>query len=122
MLKIRRMLLLAATLVAVIFLSGCGQGEQPFEPPALSADEAAQAMVKWGRSCALCHVNGEGGAPTTGDQAAWQERLAQGQNTLLTHTIEGFNRMPAMGYCYDCTESEYLYQIAFMAGKLEAGQ
>lgn len=105
-----------------IFLTSCGQAVQPFEPPQLSSGEATQAMVKWGRSCALCHVNGEGGAPKAGDQAAWGERLAKGQGQLLTHTIEGFNRMPAMGYCYDCTESEYLYQIAFMAGKLESAQ
>ncbi|MFN3239666.1 MAG: c-type cytochrome [Pseudomonadales bacterium] len=114
----RRKLLLAT----VLCLTACGQVEQPFESPQLSANEASQAMTKWARSCALCHVNGEGGAPSTGDQDAWRERLAKGQSTLLTHTIEGFNRMPAMGYCYDCTESEYLHQIAFMAGKLEAAK
>ena len=73
-------------------------------------------MAQWARSCALCHVNGEGGAPRVGHPEEWQERLAQGESTLLTHTVEGLNNMPPLGYCMDCEREDFLGLIRFMAG------
>ena len=78
------------------------------------ADTAAQ----WARSCALCHVNGEGGAPTLGDTEAWAARLEQGEEVLLTHTIEGYNNMPPLGYCMDCERDDFVALIRFMAATL----
>lgn len=72
-------------------------------------------LAQWARSCALCHVRGEGGAPRLGDRQAWQPRLAQGQDLLLSHTIEGFNNMPPLGYCMDCNREDFRRLIRFMA-------
>lgn len=51
--------------------------------------------------CGACHTSGAGGAPKTGDKAAWTARIAQGEATLLKHAIEGFTGsagvMPARG-------------------------
>ena len=117
--------------VAVLFLTACGCSEQPaVEPPAeqptaeiqhpfANADINPAVMGKWSRSCALCHVTGEGGAPVMGDVAEWQARLAQGEETLLTHTIEGFNNMPPLGYCMACERDDLRALIKLMAG--EAG-
>lgn len=117
-------------LVGVIGLAACGDGggdsrvQAPSTPPAgapqavagSAAEMAdADAMAKWARSCALCHVNGEGGAPRLGDQADWSTRLARGEATLLTHTIEGYNNMPPLGYCMDCDRGDFLELIRFMA-------
>jgi cytochrome c5 len=74
-------------------------------------------MAQWARSCALCHVNGEGGAPVVGDKDAWQPRLAQGEDVLLKHTVEGFNNMPPLGYCMDCEEDSFREIIRFMGGE-----
>ena len=54
-----------------------------------------------------------------GDVAAWRARLDQGEDTLLTHTIEGFNNMPPLGYCMACERDDLLALIRLMAG--EAG-
>ncbi|MDG1205521.1 MAG: c-type cytochrome [Pseudomonadales bacterium] len=104
------------TLLSVITLAGC----ETKEPQSVllsqpTASETAQAQQKWVRSCALCHVNGEGGAPKIGDTAAWQPRLQQGGDVLLAHTLQGLNRMPPLGYCMDCSESDFRILIDFMS-------
>jgi cytochrome c5 len=41
-------------------------------------------------ACSTCHAQGIGGAPKSGDKAAWGPRLAQGSTTLYKHAIEGY--------------------------------
>jgi cytochrome c5 len=115
--------------IAVLCLSACGdspsespsdttteQTAEPVQAESIAATEST-AMAQWARSCALCHVNGEGGAPVVGDKEDWQPRLAQGEDMLLKHTIEGFNNMPPLGYCMDCEEDSFLEIIRFMGGE-----
>lgn len=71
---------------------------------------------KWARSCALCHAAGVGGAPRVGLQSEWEARVKQGEETLLTHTIEGFNDMPPLGYCMSCEREDLRALIKMMAG------
>ena len=74
-----------------------GFGEQ-FRPPTLRAvtvDE--EVMAKWSRSCALCHITGEAGAPVVGDTAEWQRRLQQGEEAIINNVVEGLNSMPPTG-------------------------
>jgi cytochrome c5 len=73
------------------------------------------AMAQWARSCALCHVNGEGGAPRVGHSEEWATRVKQGETALLTHTLEGYNNMPPLGYCMDCEAEDFNALIRFMA-------
>jgi len=49
-----------------------------------------------------------------GDAAAWQPRIAQGSETMLRHAINGYNSMPAMGTCGDCTDDDIASTIAFL--------
>lgn len=55
----------------------------------------------YGNLCHACHDTGAGGSPTLTDKAHWAPRLAQGEETLLKHAIEGFTgsagMMPAKG-------------------------
>ena len=91
-------------------------GEQ-FRPPTLRAvtvDE--EVMAKWSRSCALCHITGEAGAPVVGDTAEWQRRLQQGEEAIINNVVEGFNSMPPLGYCMACEVSDFRAMIAYMAG------
>ena len=89
----------------------------PADPAPMAAVEpAADVMGKWARSCALCHVNGEGGAPRHGDLEAWSVRMALGEAQLLQHTVEGYNNMPPLGYCMDCERGDFVALIRFMAG------
>jgi cytochrome c5 len=74
-------------------------------------------MKKWARSCALCHVTGEGGAPRSGFAEDWNPRLVNGKSKLLTHTIEGYNNMPPLGYCMSCEEEDFIALIDYMVGE-----
>ncbi len=82
------------------------------------ADDVADAAVmgKWTRSCALCHVSGNAGAPLVGDTAEWQRRLAQGEESILQRVLQGYNSMPPLGYCMSCEVQDFRAMIGFMAG------
>ena len=78
------------------------------------ADEAV--MGKWARSCALCHISGEAGAPIVGDSGEWQQRLVQGEESILQRVLEGYNSMPPLGYCMACEVEDFRAMIGYMAG------
>ncbi len=55
----------------------------------------------FGNLCHTCHENAATGAPVISNKAEWAPRLAQGEDTLLKHAIDGFTGkkgvMPARG-------------------------
>ncbi len=76
-----------------------------------AAQDAAPRAARSGSdvyaaTCTACHGTGAAGAPKTGDKAAWAPRAAQGMDTLMQHTLNGFNAMPPKGTCADCSEEE----------------
>lgn len=98
-------------------LAGCGGEDAP------QAQAAGQGVPKdaalaqlYGASCKQCHANPAAGAPLTGDTLAWEPRLEQGMDTLLDHSINGFQGMPPLGLCMQCTEADFRALIEFMAG------
>ncbi len=66
--------------------------ESPEKP---SQGDAAQTEYK--ASCAACHDSGAAGAPVTGQKNDWTDRIKQGNASLYTHAIKGFNGMPPKG-------------------------
>lgn len=112
----RRVVLLLAVLG---LLTAC---DNPSKPPpertaATTAMPADPALAQvYDTSCKLCHANPAAGAPLAGDKAAWSPRVAQGADTLLDHSINGYNGMPPMGLCMQCSEEQFLALISFMAG------
>jgi cytochrome c5 len=68
-------------------------------------------------SCRNCHGHPDSGAPPTGYHFAWDQRWAQGMDTLLNHAIGGYNGMPAGGQCFACSQEDYKALIRFMAGQ-----
>lgn len=73
-------------------------------------------MSKYVRSCGICHSLGLGMSPRLGATEDWKPRLAQGSDLLLQHTIEGFNNMPPLGQCMDCSSEDLQELIGIMAG------
>lgn len=90
--------------------------EQPAQTPSELAAPTAGAMPMTGpmaagdvplgekiyrQACRSCHDQGVAGAPKTGDQAAWVERIAKGMETLVSNSVNGFSgeagMMPAKG-------------------------
>jgi cytochrome c5 len=116
----------AAVILVSWGLLGCQGGSLPVEVSSTPARSPVnvdttthvpdEPMAKWARSCVICHVRGEGGAPVVGDRSAWEARLAQGEDVLLQHTVEGLNNMPPLGYCMDCDAADFRALIRFMSG------
>jgi len=119
------LLLLLAT------LTGCGEqpaGKHTPQPEASVAGVEVDSVASddnetlttrqiqmWSGSCALCHVDGNAGAPVVGIAEHWQPRVAKGIQTLLQHTVEGFNSMPPLGYCMACEREDFSAMILFMS-------
>ena len=117
----RRALLVTAFAAAVV---GCSDRADDVAPEAVAAvapapfadaEVTGDVMGFWSRSCVLCHVHGEAGAPRLGDTDAWAPRLALGEETLLTRTVEGYNDMPPLGYCMACEREDFRALIRLMA-------
>lgn len=64
--------------------------------------------------CVACHGTGAAGAPIKGKASDWTARIAQGEETLIKHAIEGFNAMPAKGTCMDCSDDEIIATVKFL--------
>jgi hypothetical protein len=47
--------------------------------------------------------------------AHWKPRLGQGVDQLVRHASDGFNAMPAMGQCNDCSADDLRALTLFMA-------
>ena len=74
-------------------------------------------------ACIVCHATGIGGAPTMGDDAAWQARIAKGKDTLYLHAIEGFigstGFMPQKGGRVDLSDDEVRRAVDYMLSELQ---
>jgi len=87
-----------------------------------SADAAASSRTGesvYSASCFLCHAAGIAGAPKTGDAAAWGARLEQDMATLVGHVVNGFNAMPPMGTCMDCSNDEIEITVQYMLDQVK---
>ncbi|GEC94585.1 hypothetical protein ZRA01_06580 [Zoogloea ramigera] len=123
-------------LLLVGLLAACGKSEPPKSeapPPAAAPAASAPAPVAdaaadggkgaelFKKTCAMCHQTGVAGAPKLGDKADWGPRIAQGQDTLYKHAIEGFNgakgAMPAKGGNPSLSDDEMKVIVDFMVAK-----
>ena len=106
-----------------LLLFACGESKESTPQSAIVPEVISEVApvegvaTKWARSCALCHVSGVGGAPKAGVAEEWNPRLVKGKAVLLTHTIEGYNNMPPLGYCMSCEEEDFVALIDFMLGE-----
>jgi cytochrome c5 len=97
-------------------LAGCGDEDTPQAQAVGQGVPRDAALARlYGASCKQCHANLAAGAPLTGDTLAWGPRLEKGMDTLLEHSINGFQGMPPLGMCMQCTEADFRALIEFMA-------
>jgi cytochrome c5 len=68
--------------------------------------------------CFACHATGAAGAPKLGDKADWGPRIAQGEDTLVKHAIDGFQGqkgvMPPKGGRVDISDDAVKAAVEFM--------
>lgn len=119
-------------LLLISLLAACGKQEATSAAPAAPAPAvaAAPAVVEnhpgegpYKQVCALCHGGGVAGAPKTGDKAAWAPRIAQGNDTLYKHAIEGFTgqagMMPPKGGGTGLSDEQVKLAVDFMVAKAQ---
>lgn len=70
-------------------------------------------------ACAACHATGALNAPKLGDVAAWTARIAQGNETLYSHAIVGFNAMPAKGGNTSLSDDEVMAAVDHMVASVQ---
>jgi cytochrome c5 len=107
-------------------------GRQAMVAAAEAAKAAAASQVAYGgtldggeiygKLCQACHTAGVAGAPAM-TQAAWAERIAQGNETLVKHAIEGFSgktgTMPAKGGNPSLTDEQVKVTVEWMLANLK---
>ncbi len=90
---------------------------------AAHAGDAAKGEEIYKQVCFACHDAGVAGAPKLGDKAAWETRLAQGEETLIKHSLEGFTgetgTMPPKGGRTDLSDEAVKDAVAFMLSKVK---
>jgi cytochrome c5 len=125
-------LTLGLALSAAMLLAACGKQEAA---PAAAAAPAATVAVAtaapaaapavneqgksvFGKTCAMCHAAGVAGAPKPGDKADWGPRIAQGNDVLYKHALEGFTgskgQMPARGANAALPDAEIKAAVDYM--------
>ena len=113
-----RAILIILLLALATMLPGCGDEAKPAVTSSIasSATPSDPALAQiYANSCQLCHANPAANAPLTGDRKAWEPRIQLGADTLLDHAINGYNGMPPMGQCVECSQEQFLQLIGFMA-------
>ncbi|MDD3354725.1 c-type cytochrome [Zoogloea sp.] len=120
--------------ILAALLAACGKSEAPkAEAPVTPAPMAAPAPVAntaadggkgadvFKKTCAMCHQTGVAGAPKLGDKADWGPRIAQGNDTLYKHAIEGFTgekgMMPPKGGNTSLSDEDLKAAVDFIVGK-----
>lgn len=94
----------------------------PATPSAPAAtEEASIGKSVYGKTCAMCHAAGVAGAPKPGDKADWGPRIAQGNDVLYKHALEGFTgakgMMPARGGGSTLTDDEVKAAVDYMVAQ-----
>lgn len=85
-----------------------------FEQPKPAVAVKLSGAEVYNKVCAACHAAGTLGAPKVGDKAQWETRLAQGLDTLVTHSVSGLRAMPAKGGDPSLTEANLKDAIGYM--------
>ncbi len=104
---------ISRALALLALLGACGTEETAPAPPIALSE---QNVRTYQAACAGCHARPGIGAPLTGVEADWRERRAQGLETLLVRTVDGYKGMPPLGTCGLCSEDDLRQLVRYMAG------
>lgn len=95
--------------------------DQPVVPAAEQPEPVATMLSGpqvYNEACIICHGAGIGGAPKIDDPALWTARVAQGNDVLYQHALEGYTGdagfMPAKGARMDLSDDEVRAAVDYM--------
>jgi cytochrome c5 len=102
--------------VSVLITAGAIAGALSFS----TASVAADGKSVYDGLCMACHAAGVAGAPKLGDKAAWEPRIAQGNDLLYQHAIAGFTgktgMMPPKGGNAALSDDDVKAAVDYMVG------
>jgi cytochrome c5 len=85
-------------------------------------DGTLDGAVIYNALCGACHNSGAGGAPLM-QSSAWETRMEQGVDTLITHAIEGYQGsagiMPARGGNPSLTDEQVAASVRWMLDSMK---
>lgn len=89
--------------------------------PVTAGGSVAKGEATYKQTCFACHDAGVAGAPKLGDKAAWAPRIAQGVDTLYTHSLKGFQgkvgMMPPKGGNVTLPDADVRAAVDYMVSK-----
>lgn len=90
---------------------------------AQAGGDAAAGEAVYKKTCFLCHGTGAGGAPMLTDKADWEKRIAQGNDILYKHAIEGYTgdkgMMPPKGGNMALSDDEVKAAVDYMTAQVK---
>lgn len=103
------------------------EASAPVLQPAAEPEPVAAAMTGpqvYNSACLACHGAGVGGAPILGDVDAWKARIAQGEEVLYEHAINGYQGpsggyMPPKGGRLDLSDDEVKLAVDYILAQTE---
>ncbi len=102
--------------LSLFFIVACGDEKEP-EKKIVKEPTKGELIVK--QNCKVCHAQGLNGAPIIGNKKMWGPRLVQGEKTLVTHAINGYELMPAKGGNTELTDDEIALAVKYFISKVE---
>jgi len=110
-----------------IYMPGEETAADKLVVPEANVPAPVQTMMSgpqvYNSACLVCHGAGVGGAPIVGNADAWGPRIAQGNDVLYQHALEGYTGqtgfMPAKGARMDLADDEVRAAVDYMVS--EAG-
>lgn len=107
-----------AKYIVDLSLSETGHVKENLRQPPASAKPKIltldQGKAIYQTHCAVCHEQGQLGSPKVGDKQAWKARIKKNLDVLFTHTIQGYQGMPARGACVTCDDQELMAAVKYM--------
>lgn len=106
--------LICAVAFLVFILPGCEEASSLDEGQAAKVTRAESwrdLYLQLGKdtyqdACAVCHDEGDQGAPMIGDRQAWSDRSPLWSAVLIVHAKNGHLGMPAKGGCNALSERQ----------------
>ena len=92
------------------------------EPEEVVAGESNMGVDIYNSKCVACHGTGAAGAPKLDDKANWEKRIAQGQDVLVQHAIQGYKGeagyMPPKGGFMNLSDGDISATVAYMISQI----
>ena len=85
----------------------------------MASSEEGERIYK--SNCKACHGMGIAGSPKLGDSTAWSPRIAQGNDVMVKHAIEGFKGesgyMPPKGGYMSLSDADVSAAVSYMVSQ-----